>query len=222
MLQGIEMTLVVFAKHWIVSLLLCLLVAVTPIATADTVQLSSNNVGIYRSVDAATLTQAYLNRTQANVSMNRLYARKLQSERFVFDFGLPRQLQPRPTHWRGHNLQGSSKDLSFQHPNTARNLSQFGRDSLDLANLNGGGKAITSADQFSSAIASPRRTVGLLHGEGNALVRDVCVGGGTGCAHSREFPSRARRPTAVPESGNLTILGTALLAAAGMMRRRFQ
>ena len=216
-LQGNEMTRVL-TKYWIVSLLLCLLVAVTPIATADSVRLSSNNVGIYRSADAATLTQAYLSKTQANVSMSRLYARRLQGERFEFDFELSRQLRPSHTHWRGQNLKGSS----FQHLNTARNLSQFGRDSLDLANLKGGGKAITSADQFSSAIASPRRTIGLLHGEGNALFRDVCAGGGTGCAHSREFPGSARRPTAVPESGNLTILGTALLVAAGLMRRRFQ
>ena len=137
-LQGIEMTRVVLTKYWIVvSLLLCLLVAVTPIATADTVPLSSNNMGIFRSVDAATLTQAYLNKTQANVSMNRLYARKLQGGPFGFDVGLPRQLRPRHNRWRRHNLHGSSMDLFSQNLKTTQNVSQFGSFSFDLAKPEG-------------------------------------------------------------------------------------
>ena len=39
---------------------------------------------------------------------------------------------------------------------------------------------------------------------------------------STRFAADAPRPTAVPESGTLTLLGTALLAVAGMVRRRFQ
>ena len=99
-------------------------------------------------------------------------------------------------------------DLFSQHLNTAKNVSQFDRFSFDLTSLSGDGKGITTATP--------------LHGKGNPLVRDVCAGGGGNCAHSSGFSVGAPRPTAVPESGNLTILGAALLAVAGMMRRRFQ
>jgi len=99
--SGIEMTQSVLRKHWIVSLVLCLLVAITPIATADTAQLTANNMGIYRSVEAVTLTQRYANEIQANVSMNRQYSLELQDGRFGFYFGLPRQLRPRHNHGSG-------------------------------------------------------------------------------------------------------------------------
>ena len=220
--SGIEMTQSVLRKHWIVSLVLCLLVAITPIATADTVQLTANNMGIYRSVEAVTLTQRYSNEIQANVSMNRQYSLELQDGRFGFYFGLPRQLRPRHNHWQRQNLHGSSTGLSFQYLNTARNISQLGRFSLDLANLSGSKRAMTGEDRFSHAIISPGPAIDLVHGESNAFVRNVCAGGGGNCEHSREFSFDARRPTAVPETANFTFLGTALLAAAGIMRRHFQ
>ena len=212
--RGLEMTVVVLSKYWIVTLL-CLLVAVTALATADTIPLTSNNLGISRSVDSLTLTQ----------SMNSGYTFKLQRGRFGFDVETPLQLRPRHNSWRRHNLHGSPMDLAFQHLKTTQNVSHFGSFSFDLANPMGGPKGITSADQFSFFTHAAGFTVSqllTLDGKGNALFHRFCAGGGTNCAPSTGFAAGAPKPTAVPESGTLNLLGTALLAAAGMIRRRFQ
>jgi hypothetical protein len=141
------MTLVVLPKHWIITLL-CLLVAVMPLAAADTIPLISNKVGISRRVDSLILTQAGPNRVRANARLNSGNTLKLQRGRLGFDVESPFQLRP--------------------------------------------------------------------------FVHHFCEGGDTDCVPSTRFAAGAPKPTAVPESGTLTLLGTALLAVGGMVRRRFQ
>jgi hypothetical protein len=134
--------------------------------------------------------------------MNSGNTSKLQRGRFGLDVESPFQLRPRQNSWRRHNLNGPSMDLAFQHLNAPQIVSQLGSFAFDLANPRGGPKRITSAD--------------------HSFVHHFCAGRGTNCVPSTRFAADAPKPTAVPESGTLTLLGTALLAVAGMVRRRFQ
>jgi hypothetical protein len=119
-----------------------------PLATADTIALISNTVGISRSVDSLILTQEGLNRVRANARLNSGNTLTLQRGRLGFDVESPFQLRP--------------------------------------------------------------------------FVHHFCAGGDTNCVPSTRFAAGAPKPTAIPESGTLTLLGTALLAVGGMVRRRFQ
>jgi hypothetical protein len=195
------MTLVFLPKHWIIALL-CLVVAVMPLAAADTIPLISNKVGISRSVDSLIPTQAGPNKVRVNARLNSGNTFKLQRGRLGFDVESPLQLRPRHNSWRRHNLCGPSTDLAFQHLKATQSATIGGSFSFDLASPSGGPKGITSAD--------------------HAFVHHFCAGGGTNCVPSTRFAAGAPKPTTVPESGTLTLLGTALLVTAGMVRRRFQ
>lgn len=217
------MTLFLSRKHLSVGLL-GLLLAVAPFAAADTISLTTNNLGISASVGTVTLTQVGVDQVQVSVSMNSGYTVKLQGGQFGFNYGSAlgsSNFGPVTIVAGGTTYTG----LSFQQLRTTQNVSQFGTFAFDLANLTGGPNGITSADQFSFTITAPDLTVSQLlslNNSGNAFVIHFCAGGGTNCAPSTGFAAGAPGTTTpVPEPGTIGMLGTGLLAAAGLIRRRF-
>jgi hypothetical protein len=104
--------------------------------------------------------------------------------------------------------------LSFNNLKTNQNVSQFGTFAFDLSNFKDGPNGVTSADQLSFEIA------GASVSQFSNFVIHFCNGSGTNCAPQTGFASNGP-PTAVPEPGSLTLLGTGLVTLAGFAKRRF-
>ncbi len=197
------------------TLIAALLLALgAPFAAADSIlQLTSNNIGVSGSVGTVTLSDAGSGSVLVTIAMNPGFTIKLQGGQVGFNttaslnsgsFG------PITIMAGGNTYAG----LSFNNLKTSQNVSEFGTFAFDLSNFKDGPKGITSADKLSFVIS------GVSVDQFSNFVIHFCNGSGTNCAPQTGFASN-EPPTAVPEPGSLSLLGTGLVALAGVARRRF-
>lgn len=199
-----------------IQLLLIVLLAVVavPFAAADTIQLTSNNLGISGSIGSVTLTQQ-AGGVMVTLSANSGFSFKLNGGDILFNTnasltaGSISQLL----------IDGKyTSDFGFMTGQT-RAGSSF---SYDITNLMKGTlpKGYVSASTISFFISGVTvKQLELAGGDGSMWGVHFCVGSGTNCGTGNTGFATGKL-TVVPEPGTLSLLGTGILGLAGFMRRR--
>jgi len=185
----------------LLAAILC--VVFVPAASANSAPLTMNNLGISGSLGTVTWNQSGSN-VNVSFSMNSGYAILLNGGDLGFTtsggLGLTN------SSLSGFSLNGLSASLK---PNGT--IGSFTFDYLYHTSVSGG-------QQFPTTLSFTilNANVGQLTGFGT----HVCVLGGRGCS-STGF-AKTGPPSAVPEPGTLSLLGTGLLGVAGVVRRRLR
>jgi PEP-CTERM motif-containing protein len=207
------------SRFHLVLMTLLLAVAV-PFAAADTIQLTNNNLGIAGSVGTVTLTQQGAGQVLVTITAASGFSLKLNGGSVYFNtsLGLTSSNFGPITIMSGGN---SFTGLSFGNLMTNKNVSSLGLFSVILKNFQGGPAGTPGASSMSFLITAPGLTVQqleLANSNGNMFGVHFCVGG-NGCTGLTGFAAGSL--TAVPEPGTLGLLGTGIVALAGVFRRRF-
>jgi len=198
-------------KSLYLVLLLVVLAMAVPFAAADTILLTSNNLGISATIGSVTMTQQ-AGGVMVTLQANSGYSFKLAGGDIAF--------------FTSGTLSSSNiKNLLIDNKYSAKfsldsdkNVSKFGRFTYDLANLKKGSlpHGYVAASTISFLIS--KATLAQLQPYNWAV--HFCVNGGAGtCPGTTGFASNGP-PSTVPEPGTLSLLGTGILGLAGLFRRR--
>ncbi|HYU45388.1 MAG TPA: PEP-CTERM sorting domain-containing protein [Terriglobales bacterium] len=193
-------------------LFLTLLLAIAvPFAAADTIQLSNNNLGIAGSIGTVTLTQQGAGQVLVTVTANSGFSLKLNGGSVFFNTNATLNALNFGT------ITADGNTVTFAHLRTGQNVDGRGIFSFQLLNFQGAPSQ--SASTISFMITAPGLTVKqleLANAKGNMWGVHFCVG--SVCGATTGF---AAGSLAVPEPGTLSLLGTGIVALAGIFRRRF-
>jgi hypothetical protein len=194
-----------------ISLLIVVLLAAfaVPFASADTIQLNGNNLGISGSIGTVTLVQQ-AGGVQVTLSANSGYSLKLNGGDILFNTSASL------TSGSISNLliDGTyTSNFKFETGPLTRAGNSFSYDIADLmkGTLPHGYVSASTISFFVSGVTVSQLEAGMwgVH---------FCVGGGTSCSPNTGFATGSS--TVVPEPGTLSLLGTGILGIAGFARRR--
>jgi PEP-CTERM motif len=198
-------------------LLILALAVLVPLAAADTIPLSFNNLGITGSVGNVNLTQQ-VGGVLVTITANSGFGIKLNGGSVFFNTNAlltAGSIGPVTIMAGGNTFTGS-----FGQFMTSNNVSVFGNFAYVLKNLQGAPNGIQSASQISFFISGVTvQQLELANANGNMWGIHFCVGSATNCPNATGFASGGALAT--PEPGTLSLLGTGLLGLAGVLRRRF-
>lgn len=190
--------------------LLLLLAIGVPFATADTIQLTSNNFGINGSIGTVTLTQQ-AGGVMVTLQANSGFSFKLQGGDILFNTSA----KCPPCSISNLLIDGKyTANFSFGGPAT-RAGSKFTYDLADMMNKQGVGNlphGYVSANTISFFISN----VTLAQLKPYAFGVHFCTASGSKCGPLTGFATT----TTVPEPGTLSLLGTGIVGLASLFRRR--
>jgi hypothetical protein len=188
-----------------------LLVIAVPFAAADTINLTSNNLGISGSIGTVTLTQQ-AGGVMVTLQANSGFSFKLQGGDILFNTNA--SLTASSISQVMINGVAYGGNFGFGGPAT-RAGSTF---AYNFSNLNPHG--MTSAGTISFFISGVTvKQLELANKDGSMWGVHFCVGGGAKCGTNTGFATG--NLTTVPEPGTLSLLGTGIVGLAGIFRRRF-
>ena len=197
-------------RFYLLSLILLLAIAV-PFASADTINLTSNNLHISGSIGTVGLTQQG-GGVMVTLKANSGYSFKLQGGDILFNTNA--SLTAASISQLMINGVAYTGNFAFGGPAT-RAGSTF---TYNLSKLNPHG--MTSAGTISFFISGVTvKQLELANKDGAMWGVHFCVGGGTKCGANTGFAMG--HLAAVPEPGTVSLLVTGIVGLAGLFRRRF-
>jgi hypothetical protein len=192
----------------LVLLLLVMAIAV-PFATADTIDLTKNNLGISATIGTVTLTQQGAN-VLVSFAANSGYSLKLAGGDLLFNSSAT---------LTAANISNIMIDGTAYNGGFKLTMNQtrggFGQFSYDLVGIKLP-HGVVSATTISFVISNTT----LAAFQPYKFGVHFCVGGGTGCGTGQTGFGSNGPPSTVPEPGTLSLLGTGIVGLAGFFRRR--
>jgi hypothetical protein len=193
-------------------LLMTLLLAfAVPFAAADTIQLTTNNLGISGSIGTVTLTQQS-GGVMVTLSANSGFSFKLQGGDILFNSSASLTA----SNISQIMINGTAFTGKFSFGGPATRAAQTFDFNLTGLNIHG----VTSIKTISFFVSGVTlKQLEVAKAGGFMFGVHFCTGDGPNCLNPTGFAFGNLTP--VPEPGTLGLLGTGIVALAGVFRRRF-